>query len=520
MNRSTGRFAGGTHGSQAFVRRRLRTGCLLAAVLLSAGCGGGSTGHSSYPPAPSQPPSSTQPNARGTLVVAVTDVLGMPIAGADIRVNTLWSAEDKSAVTDKDGAAEIRDVIASTVTVYASNPEAFGSVESVAVPAGDMRRVTVTAHPSAGATGGVAWAAVSPSGVGDEGRTLEFSLSLLEVPDPRFPQWMWWSGNRIVGGHEEMRVLACTPDPSNDGERFHPDCLSGSDGLDAPYQGLDGGEAVSVEYVPGQGYDAIARPDFASALLLDQSVNAIIDDPADRRLYAAQYLFAQTHGASDYALVDQVALAAFAADDTILDQPALIPQRPVTVFPVENPRYTMDGREFLPEIKSLSSLEGGAAPLFEAIDRMLDFAGGRKDTASSLVVVTNGRDTTCGTAVQCRLRLDALARKIRDKGVSVVAVGLEGPSGSVDYETLSTLSHASSGGAMFRAADPRQLVPIFRAALLHGRREGAQAKATFRIRSEAVGSFASGRTVLGQVRVAVCPFDCTYTYIPFAVRIP
>jgi hypothetical protein len=487
---------------------------MLLLSITACGGGGGQPPDATSPPA--QPPSSQPPTSRGTLVVTVTDLLGAPISGADVEVWTRWEGEDKAAVTDTAGVAEIGDVIASTVSVRAGTPSTYGALDEVVIEPGGTRNVTVMSVPAVGPTGGVAGVALSPMGIGDDGRTLQFSLELLAVPDPRIPSWIERTGDQASLGFEELKILSCSPNPDNDGSRQPADCVAGGDGFDAPYDGT----LVSVEVSTARGYDAVFRPSFIAALLLDQSASAITDDPADLRLFAAQYFLTQTPMSSFQPLVEEVALAAFAADDTTNYQAALIPQKPVTVFPTENPRYVSGGRELLPDVESLTVLEGGAAPLFAAIDRMLDFAGGRTETVSSLIVISNGRDQTCGDRSQCRAQLDALVRKSRDLGVAVVTVGLEGPSGTVDYETLSALAQSGSGGAMFLAKDPHQLAPILGVALAHKIREQDSATATFRIRSPEAGTFVSGRTVIGQVRVAVCPFDCTVTDIPFAVRIP
>jgi hypothetical protein len=33
-------------------------------------------------------------------------------------------------------------------------------------------------------------------------------------------------------------------------------------------------------------------------------------------------------------------------------------------------------------------------------------------------------------------------------------------------------------------------------------------------------TFRPGRTVLGRIRLEICPWECEYTEVPFAVRIP
>jgi len=147
---------------------------------------------------------------------------------------------------------------------------------------------------------------------------------------------------------------------------------------------------------------------------------------------------------------------------------------------------------------------------------MLDSAGAGTD----LVVVADGRDTTCGTSAQCRAQLDAVLEKSRRRDVGILTVWLAPTSGGVDQHMLGLLAQSHDRGAMFWAWDPRQLAQILGTVQRYQNREVDTLGVTFRIRSEDAGTFAAGRTVLGQVRHEACPFDCITTYIPFVVRIP
>ena len=73
---------------------------------------------------------------------------------------------------------------------------------------------------------------------------------------------------------------------------------------------------------------------------------------------------------------------------------------------------------------------------------------------------------------------------------------------------------------MFWAHEPRQLAPALDVAERFLRNEVDTLDVAFRLRSETAGAFVPGRTILGQIRFEICPFDCTYTYVPFAVKIP
>lgn len=495
---ATGNWA---HGKNA--------GALLLLLLSITACGGGQSSappsSPSAPAAPTPPPASPPPAGRGTLVISVTDALGAPIAGAEVWINSDQPNEDKYAYTDSTGRVEVRGVRAGPVEVRAWNADALGSLPRVTVPTNGTQSVTLVATPSAGGRG-ITAATVLPGGVSEDGRTLEFAVSILQTEHPLHGEfWIW--------GPDEVRVMACVPDPANDVGVVRPDCVAGAEGFDAAYSGVNEGRATSIRRVVAQPYDASSRPTFKTMVLLDQSATVTASDPEDKRLFATKFLLTR---AEDKRLF---ALAAFADDDPVSGQPALLPQKPVTLLPVENPQFTSDGRALFPAVDSLAALEGGSAPVLAAIDRMLDFGAAGREEVASLIVVTDGRDTTCGTASQCRARRDELWQKGRDKGVRIVTVGLARSRGDWDREALAFAAQAGSSGATFWASDPRQLAPIFDIAERYARNEADSLQVSFRIQSNAAGTFVPGRTILGQVGFELCPMDCSYTYVPFAVTI-
>lgn len=486
-------------------------GCvgLLALLLGLTGCGGGGGDASSSPSppgGPTPPPVSSGPG-RGTVAVTVTDVLGSPIAGAEVWINSDQPNEDKWVTTDSTGKVEVTGVHAGPADIQASSSDAYGLLKRVSIPANGIQRVTVVAVPAAEGASGVAAARVIPGSVSNDGRAVEFAVSIIQVPHASSAEYWAW-------GPDAVRVMACAPDPANDGNGVQPDCVSGEQGFDAAYSGLNEGRAVSIIQNRAAGYDPIFRPRFKTALLIDQSSGVIVSDPGDKRLFAAKYLLSRAE------VERRFAVAAFAADDAGSGQPALLPQKPVTILPVENPGFTSDGRALFPVVDSLSALEGGGAPVLEAIDRMLDFGVRGPEEKASLIVITDGRDKDCSSPSQCRARRDALLQKSRDKGVSILTVGLARSPGDWDRETLAFAAQWGSGGAAFWANEPRQLAPVLAVAERYARNEVDTLNVSFRIRSETAGTFVPGRTILGQVRFEICPFDCSYTFVPFAVKIP
>lgn len=489
---------------------------LAGLAMVVAGCGGAGDDDRIAPNTPSPPvsappasaPQVTNPTGRGTVIVTATDALGAPLAGASVTVFSGWGGEDKRAVTDVNGVAEVNNMLAYSYSVSVSAPSAYGLSPSRTLKPSSVDRVSVTAWPrSQWSTGGIARASIPDDGISADGRSLRVSLEILQVPAEQ--------GGEYWSLQDAVRILPCVPEPANDLPRFQPDCIAGADGFDAGY-GVPGtfAHAQSIEYALVSITKA-AKPLFA-ALLLDQGADVAVVDPEDRRLFAAKYFldFARGNGA--------VALAAFSANDPATGQPSLLPERPVTVFPVENPTFTDSGRTLFPLVDSLAQMEGGNAPLIAAVDRMLDFvaAADVRDGQRALVVLTNGRDPACAARSDCQAALDAIVQKSRSSGVAVVTVGLADANGTADLEALGLLAQGAEGSAAFWARQPDQIATSLGAAAAYLAGTKGKMLATFTITSTVPGAFSSGRTVLGQVQLEVCSLDCVYTDIPFAVRIP
>lgn len=461
------------------------------------GCGGNSEG----PGAGSSPVVGTQtqpppPAGRGTVMVTATDVLGAPLVGATVSVSTSGAGQG-TVITDASGRAELKDVIASTINVTVWSPNAFGQASSVVLAADATVGVDIVAMPWAEASGGIARASVPAGGVSSDGRALEFTLQILQVGGE------YWSF-----ATEDVQVSACTPRPGNDELRFRPDCVAGTDGYDASYEGS---AAISIRRVAAT---ASAAPR-SIVLLMDQGTGMVSSDPADVRLLAAKYFLARSNPG------DRAALAAFSGDWDAFGQFSLLPRRPVTFLPWGNPQFTTDGRSLFAAIDTLGTQEGGSSPLLAAIDEALDFAASNAlEDAKTLVVVTNGNDDTCGTRSECRELVDALVQESKEKGVSIVTVGLGGAANESDHEMLGLLSQATTRGAAFGVQDPHQLSTTLweLPSMLADNKDALEA--TFRIQSAAEGTFAPGRAVIGEVTLRVCPWDCYYTKIPFVVQIP
>ena len=485
---------------------------LVAAIgLAAAGCGGGSDGDNSTGGSPA--------SSRGKVIVTVVNTIGEPVAGANVEV--VRRRDDKvlvdtfyKAIADANGRAEVTDIRPGQVEAWAGHRE-FGSATS-----GEQRRVgpgeslsfDFTLPPMWGRFGGVVGATVAPGGISADGQTLEFALQIVDSSGPPSPDWDDLS---------RVEIEPCNPRSGNDASAFRADCVVGPEGFDASYfampeTGLTGSEdAVRYSRVWPTAAQPGTRVPFAAALLVDQSAAYVAGDPDDKRLRAAKYFLDGAAGQ------EPVSLAAFAADRPVASLFSLLPSKPVSVFPVENPQFTAGGRSLFSTVDSLATMEGGAASPLAAVDRMLDFmataaGSGRRD----IVMLTNGSDETCGTRADCaRLRDDVLA-KARSLQVRIVTVGTGGAS-APDHEMLGLLGQAAEGSAAFWATEPALLPSVLQVVRNHLGVARPSIKANVRIRSPLAGAFASGRVVTGWVKLTYCPWDCDpVVRLPFAVRIP
>jgi len=478
---------------------------LLAALTLTA-CGGDS-GLSAGSPNPPTTGTPSTPPVRGTgkVIVIARDVFQAPLPGARIQLRTYWTDADQDAVADAEGRAEFTNVPENfSVAVYEperSSMWLYGLALEEKVAAGEVRQVDITASPYWLPGGGVAAASVTAGGVSEDGKTLALSLKIIQVRHP--------SEREYVYGAESIRVPPCVPDTENDLPEHRSDCISGADEFDAPY------ELSKISSIRLQPAGSEQGTPYAGALLLDQSAGVIIDDPADARLFGAKYFL--TYASAD----NPKALAAFASDSPEAAGPSLLPAQPVSFFPVENPQFSSYGPGYFPTVDALSAMEGGGAPLYAALDDVLDFvAANHTGSARAVVVISNGRDDTCGARTECRALRDAVIRKSRTSDIAIVTIGVPSADGGIDREALGLLAQGTPRGAAFWAESPEQLAMTVSNAHSFLALQKDVMEVTFQIQSSVAGAFASGRKVLGTLTLEECFWGCSYSTIPFVVQIP
>lgn len=462
---------------------------LMVTLMLCTACGGGSGGGA---------PSSVTGSAR----VTVTDILGDPVPAARVELSVLDGPSYRQIETfaDGDGIARFSNVASrGPVNAYAWDDKqmfgTFGVSEQVMLIANSEIALKVSIEPQSYPLFGVASASVERDGVAENGRSLAFSIGLLNGEE-----------------NDSMRyhLNPCTPDPENDASAYPADCVAGgTSSVDAPYEVPSPNTPVAQTAVANGSIGP-----FAVAVLLDQSSHIAANDPYDARVFALKY-FLTTLGAND-----RVVLAAFASDDAASGQLAALPDTPVVIFPVGNPQFSAFNRDLFPTLDSLPTLEGGASPVYAAIDTVLDFtaAHASPDTRRAIVVLTDGDDETCGSRMECAHARQVLIDKSRATGIKIITIGLASPPGAASREALTAFTNGGVGMA-FWIDNPNLLAGA--ATSLRSVLDGSTQflETYFRIESPVEGAFQSGRTVRGTVHRECDWGDCGGT-IYFSVPIP
>lgn len=489
--------ANSTNATAAVLRRGShRTRCRLAIALLTgfvaSACGGG--GSSASVPAATPPP----PSASGStqvLRVRVVDPFGRPLPGMNAQLGNGQQAK----LTDADGLAQFTFV--PPKEDFGANAwgtvDGIGQCAGVAIVAVPMAaEVTITVEPMSITAIAVTGAGVDAPTIADSGRTLDFSLGFV-LSSPYDPEDIVWEQ------YVTVQVADCSSSASPPRR-----CVAGGP-AGTSYRavsataGGNAGDPLSVSTIKQQPRA------YSVALLVDQSARMASLDRLDLRLFAAKYFM--TFGSP----ADSLAFGAFAASDAGLV--AQIPQTPLALFPIDNPTFgAFDGTLF-DTVDDLGSLEGGASPLYAALDRAIDFTIAHAPAAAqrAIFVLTAGDDTSCGADdTGCRLARQAVAEKARASDIAIVTLGR---SDQLDHD-FTELSAADGLSAIVDPADIGTAVRV--AAEWLGGTTPFVGVARFRIQADRDGAFVPGSIVNGNVRVCVNDWGCNSVVVPFSARLP
>lgn len=449
----------GAAGRLPTSRRKARAASALA-VLCAAlvACGGGGGGGTVIP-------------VPGALKVTVADKYGTKVAGATVQATQ--SGQTASGVTDGQGVALIATnwpagTAATTITVSGPTFKETTVVQDLTSgQVGDL--VLELPRATAGAGGSIGLRSGNAAIVSENGRRLTFDVELVIVDADSVP-----IANLAV---DAFTLLPCTPDAAT----TKPNCINGGAG-DAAYDAVDP-RPQALGLVAGQ-----PPSPYAAALLLDQSGSIFRTDPTLARLYSAK-AFLDGLGDSDRAV-----LAAFA------DGPnAIIPTAPLTVYAPSRDRATANG--YFPTLDGLAQLIGGDTPLYASVESLVQAMKADATIPAtlpkSIVVFTDGDDTSCNTPATCAANLGAAIQRANADNVRIFAIGL---GGGVNFESLGKLAN-DTGGALLYADSAEQLISLYGSV---GRLLSLSLptyRLRFSVRAAADGSFASGTTLLGRVRV-------------------
>ncbi len=455
-------------------RRILSFGAVAVLAMALPACGGGGGGGGSAPA------------KVGSVAVTVTDLNGLVVPGASVEATV--SNVSKSATTNASGVATLTGVKTGNGSLAVSRSTFKPKTVSVSVAENQTTNVTVALERDTKATGGLISARVL---AGQNTTTLDFEIQVVVVDE----------NSSAVSGlmAAAFSLASCTPDAAT---VDIADCVSdrSAPAFDAPYTVTGPGPAPSFQSVPG-----VTATSYAAALLFDQSLSIKTNDPTDARLYSARE-FLNRLGA-----LDQASLSALAYGNA-----ALIPDTPVTIYPVDNPVFVglaAVGPTFFSTLESLATLEGGQTPLYEGLCQVMDFSAAKAPAGlkKAVIVFTDGRNDGNPAGAACRSADDSIAKSVAT-GVDIYTVGL---SGDVDGQTLAALADGGNGAFMF-AEDTAQLVTIYGSLgnLLSG--SLSTYKLTYRITTPVAGGFAVGRSVLGRLSVNTGAGTVT---LPIVVRI-
>jgi hypothetical protein len=452
---------------------------LLTSLAILAGCGGGG----------GDGDSDSITTSTSGLSVTVSDTYGAKVAGATVEA-TVGASTRTGTTNDQGVALLVFRGIAGPASGSVSRDTFISKPIAVALTTNQLTELAVTLDRATSAAGGslTSRSGVFPT-VSPDARSMSFEVELVVVDGNSQP----------IGGltAADFVLRACTPDPAND----RVDCVRGAaTSFDAAYVPVTGTPEV-LALIPG----ATAEP-YAAALMLDQSGSIYDSDPTGARLYSAKAFL------DGLGMNDRVLLSAFA------DGAALIPDTPLTVYPPFRDAGTVSSApSYFSTLDSLATLVGGGTPLYAALDslgeQVIADSSLPAGIAKSVVIFTDGDDTTCGDPELCRVRRQQSIDLANAKGIRVFTIGL---TSGVNFESLGELANATDGAFLF-AESPEQLIPLYGSVgrLLSLSLPTYRLKWT--VQASSTGVFQTGNAILGRVTVTAgtSTFD-----VPFIVGIP
>ncbi len=477
-------------------------------ALIACGCGGGS-GQAAVPAggnvgAGQGGGAQRPPVGTGTVDVTVKHAFGDPAAGVSVTIWHPWGvnvpAFDNGGTTDEQGRVRFTNVPAGEVDVDVYVKHAGMELRAGA----DVQDLTngqriefelvlyASGHdPSLGVIGTPDAAIV----IGDSGRSLDWTTQVIDE--------VGFGGD----GSFEIRLMDCEPDPDNDVPTPVAECVSGPGTEDVAYTADTAGEPTAFRAFQG----GPAEP-YAAALLVDMSRLAALNDPDNSRLYGMRYFLGKRFADTP------VALGAFAADDIANGEHRELPSEPLTLLV---PPFAAPDADLHTAIGALDGLQGGSAPLYAALTKMLDVidADAPAGLPHAIVVLTDGRDDNCGDLQQCAAQRQSLAEKSRNASTRIIAVGYVTPDG--DRGALDELTR-ETGGFTLWAEQPTQTALLLEKVGQFLDKSATTYEIDLGITSLTEGAFHADQVVLGTLHAQFLSGwgDSAPTTVPLRIVVP
>jgi len=481
-----------------------------AAALFAFGIGGCGGGGDAARPAGGEEPAGGAGGSPGigSVRVKVTDYFGQPVASAQVY----WIGPSTiETISDEEGNARLDNVpsgVASVCASHAVRGHACGPDDPVTIPVDSTLDLVRQLQPDwSPPIAAVLETRVDPNGLSPDGRTLDITIRVAVTQRPSVGSWFGADSNY------PLSTADCVAREGQELVDLGPRCIRGAGGTDTSYT-----FGRLIEFV-AKAIDQPARPSTVG-LLLDESaaVWSYEEYMVESRLFAAK-IFA------DKALPDiGLLLAGFAGDDPAGVYLSRLPQTPVTFLPAQNPGLFLSKPEMFEQLDGLAELSGGVAPLYAAILSSIDFVADHAipGTRRVLVVMTNGRDDTCGTPAQCVAMRGQIAARANDRDVELILLGPDGikPGTSRAEEAISTLSVDTSAPLAVGSGTFHEALDLVQQLL--GETVPVE-DVRVRLMSEEPGAFHAGAIVAGALHgfnPGNCPWDCYLYVLPFSVRVP
>ena len=442
--------------------RNVRAGYLAAVALALVGCGSGGSNSAApeialTPPTASTPPPAptTAPKGQGSVIISAVTTTGTPISGLGVALN--GGFDSPMMTTDSNGEATFKELPTGDARAVLWGSGYHGASRSLTVTDGSVTKVSVTLEHVTEATPVVL---ASHAVASNDGKTLTVDLNIAVLDENGMAR-------ETLTAADFALVGACD----------WGWCVVDANGTDT--NGWYNARVDDATFHPLPTED---RPTMAAAILLEQSADVALIDPAGMRLQAVNGFL------ESITPPDTVTVGSYqgtAATPTLAIHGG----------------FTSDTASLRTTVSALADQERGTNPMHAALAEMISFTAANTPPGSStlqrsvVAVVNTWPMEECADAKTCWQAKRAVTEAAQASDVSVIAIGTDGPAAEIASRTQ---------GAFAYVQDPAQLSVVFhRLGSIVGR---SLAYTRVRLQLEsAPGTFLPGHTVQGYLTVRIGP---------------